>query len=53
MRVKIKYPRTATGFKNAVQHRDFINKEYKSFTQPFPHAEILVLVGYTVLYYNK
>ena len=53
MRIKIKYPRTETGFKNALQHKDIINKEYNSYTQPFPQAEILVLNNIINLWYNK
>ena len=53
MIVKIKYPNTAVGIKNAMQHKDSINKEYKSYTQPFPQAEIVVLTTHTSLYYYK
>jgi hypothetical protein len=53
MRIKIKYPNTTIGIRNAIQHKDSINSCYSSVTQPFPHAEIIVMVEYTVLYYNK
>jgi len=53
MRVKIKYPNTAIGIKNAMQHRDTINEHYKSYTQPFTQAEIMVTTTATCLWYNK
>ena len=52
-KIKIEYPNTDIGIKNALQHKDTINEHYKSITQPFPHAEIMVKDKITILWYNK
>ena len=53
MVIKIVYPRTDAGIKNCIQHRNDINKYYKSYTQPFPQAEILVTIKSAFLWFNK
>ena len=53
MRIKIKYPNTSIGLNNAFNHMDFINKEYKSYTNSNPNAELVVLNTHTNLWYNK
>ena len=53
MIVKVTYPNTKIGIKNALQHKESINKFYNPYTQPFARAELLVTIKNTILYYNK
>ena len=41
------------GYRKEEEYRDTINEHYKSYTQPFTQAEIMVTTTATCLWYNK